>query len=262
MRVGFLIALVLVAPALAVAEQDAGEGKAREERAASLYREAKLHYNLAEYARAIELFAEAYRLTEAPGFLYNIAQSHRLRGDCRNAARFYRNYLRDRPAAPNRSEVEQRIAEMERCPKPKRVQLVPPSRAPVESAPETPTVNAPTSSRPDQDSRWQRAAGVTLVGIGTASVLASIWLHLEARDAQGQLDERALAGGEWSQEDRRLEQRRDRLRAGAVVGYALAGTGLLAGGWLWWSTDVEAAPTGLAVDLGPRGALMEATWTF
>jgi hypothetical protein len=46
------------------------------------------HFELAEYDAAIADFKEAYRIGDAPGYLYNIAQAYRLKGDCRNAGIF------------------------------------------------------------------------------------------------------------------------------------------------------------------------------
>src|SRR4051812_17484498 len=73
------------------------------------------HFELAEYDAAIADFKEAYRIGDAPGYLYNIAQAYRLKGDCRNAAIFYKNFLRRQPDAPNAAKVRDRIAEMETC---------------------------------------------------------------------------------------------------------------------------------------------------
>ncbi|MFH0900443.1 MAG: hypothetical protein V2A73_07420, partial [Pseudomonadota bacterium] len=85
-------------------------------------REARIHYqkgqskyDLAEYESAIVEFKKAYELSDAPGLLFNIAQAHRRNGDCKQALRFYKNYLRRQPDAPNREEVEKLIADMEAC---------------------------------------------------------------------------------------------------------------------------------------------------
>src|SRR5690349_20982987 len=52
------------------------------------------HYNLGEFDRAIVEFKLAYRRSEAPGLLFNIAQAHRARGDARSALHFYAAFLR------------------------------------------------------------------------------------------------------------------------------------------------------------------------
>ena len=59
------------------------------------------HFELAEYDAAITDFKEAFRISDEPGFLYNIAQAYRLKRDCREASTFYKTYLRRAPTAPN-----------------------------------------------------------------------------------------------------------------------------------------------------------------
>src|SRR5262245_12813633 len=89
----------------------------KEQQARGLYEQGLKHYNLAEYDLAIELFKQAYLLTEAPELLFNIAQSYRLKGagNCRSALQFYRTYLRVEPRASKRASVEAAIADMEIC---------------------------------------------------------------------------------------------------------------------------------------------------
>jgi len=48
-----------------------------------------------------------------PAYLFNIAQCHRKMGHDKEAADFYKSYLRAAPNAPNRPDVEKRIEEME-----------------------------------------------------------------------------------------------------------------------------------------------------
>src|SRR5678816_1480353 len=81
-------------------------------KAKSLYEEGLKHYNLGEYDSAIAAFKSAYAISSAPGLLFNIAQSYRLKKDYEEASNFYLTYLRLKPDAPNRSDVEQRIEEM------------------------------------------------------------------------------------------------------------------------------------------------------
>ena len=82
---------------------------------AALEASGQRHFDLAEYAAAVRDFKEAYRLTDQPGFLYNIAQAFRLGGDCRQALTFYKTFVRRVPDAPNLAKVKERISEMEAC---------------------------------------------------------------------------------------------------------------------------------------------------
>jgi tetratricopeptide (TPR) repeat protein len=80
----------------------------------ALYEQGKVHYQLREYREAIDAFTEAYRLSRRPQLLFNIAQAHRLGGNCAAAARFYRTFLDASPGA-DPAPVQARIAEMDAC---------------------------------------------------------------------------------------------------------------------------------------------------
>lgn len=71
-------------------------------------------YNLGRYKEALVEYEAAYLAIQDPPFLYDIAQCHRKLGNNKEALGFYRNYLRVSPNAPNRPEVQKRIAELER----------------------------------------------------------------------------------------------------------------------------------------------------
>lgn len=74
---------------------------------------AKTHFKLGEFEAAIVEFKEAYRLKPIPGLLFNIAQASRMLGRYPEAKRFYENYLRDQPDAPNGEEVLRQIQQLE-----------------------------------------------------------------------------------------------------------------------------------------------------
>jgi len=72
------------------------------------------YYNLGRYQEALAEYEAAYLAVQDPPFLFDIAQCHRMMGRDKEALGAYRSYLRVAPDAPNRSEVEKRIAELER----------------------------------------------------------------------------------------------------------------------------------------------------
>jgi tetratricopeptide (TPR) repeat protein len=83
--------------------------------------EAKTHanrgtslYNLGRFAEALSEYEAAYLAIQDPPFLFNIAQCHRKMGNNKEALESYRSYLRVAPAAPNRTEVQKHISELER----------------------------------------------------------------------------------------------------------------------------------------------------
>src|SRR5688500_956745 len=66
-------------------------------RAKQLYEQGVSHYNLAEYDAAIAAWKQSYVLSKAPLLLFNIAQAHRLSGNCAKANTFYASYKREEP---------------------------------------------------------------------------------------------------------------------------------------------------------------------
>ena len=111
-----VIAAVLLLPAGVLAQAKApGAATQPKEKAEAKahYDQGTVHFNLDEWPQAIEEFRAAYRAYPDAIFLYNIAQCYRKMGNPAEALSFYRKYLRERPDAPNRTEVEKRIDELE-----------------------------------------------------------------------------------------------------------------------------------------------------
>lgn len=115
MRIGMAVCAVVVAALLtgwappAFADEDA-RSKA-ESRA--LFDEGTKHYQVGEFDKALEKYKEAYLKRQQAVFLYNMAQCYRQMDKPEEAEREYRAYLRERPNAPNRTEVERFIADAE-----------------------------------------------------------------------------------------------------------------------------------------------------
>ena len=84
------------------------------ELAKAKYEEGTKLYNLGEFKGAAEAYRAAYMAKSDPVILYNIGQAYRFAGDAVQALFFYRSYLRNSPTAPNRREVEERIAALEK----------------------------------------------------------------------------------------------------------------------------------------------------
>jgi TolA-binding protein len=98
-------ALLLLVGAGAARAAEPGDAKAR-------YLSGQSHYNLNEFAEALQDFKEAYRLRPDPAFLFNIAQCERQLGNLEEAIKFYRSYLRNKPETDNKREIEKKIEEL------------------------------------------------------------------------------------------------------------------------------------------------------
>jgi tetratricopeptide (TPR) repeat protein len=107
-----MLALMLGAMAAwpARAETDAE----KKQRAKQHYEIATRFYDVGKYGEAIGEYEAAYLLTGDPALLYNIGQAYRLWDHPDDAIRVYKNYLRQRPDAVNRADVERKIADLER----------------------------------------------------------------------------------------------------------------------------------------------------
>jgi tetratricopeptide (TPR) repeat protein len=77
----------LVAPRVASAQSASAQATAEE-----YYTKGDTAYNLGRYADAADWFTKAYEAWPQPEFLYNIAQSYRLGGNCKQALHFYKRF--------------------------------------------------------------------------------------------------------------------------------------------------------------------------
>lgn len=109
--------VALLVPALAAAQPHSAD---------EWYKEGETQFNLGNFDKAIDAFKQGFSLetsdSKKAAYLYNIAQSYRQGGDCKNALFFYKRFLvlkdsdTSKPLAPKmRKDVEDRIAELDAC---------------------------------------------------------------------------------------------------------------------------------------------------
>jgi len=103
------LAMMFVPSAAEAADPGADNAKAAKE----AYSRGSAFFNLGQYTKAIEAWQHGYELTSEPSFLYNLGQAARLSNDPDRALFFYKGYLRNKPHAPNRDEVEKRVRALE-----------------------------------------------------------------------------------------------------------------------------------------------------
>ncbi len=103
-------------------------------------------YNLGDFPGAIREFKAAEVLRPSPILAYNIGLANEKLARRRVAVRYYKRYLEGAPSAPNRAEVEGRIATLER------EVAAQPAQQPVESVqdnpPPPPGYNDPNNPAP------------------------------------------------------------------------------------------------------------------
>jgi tetratricopeptide (TPR) repeat protein len=157
-----------------------------------LFDEGRSLYDLGRYPQAIEKFEAAYGVSSDPGLLFNIAQAHRLAGDCRQALESYRHFLRLDPESPVRAQAEGHVTQLQlSCdlgsqPAPD-VKLVP--------APAAPEVPVKVQSRLRHD-----PVLIGALAVGTAGALAGVGAYRwnSSRFQRWQDEDRRLASAQPS----------------------------------------------------------------
>jgi tetratricopeptide (TPR) repeat protein len=112
-----LLALLVVAAlgtlreraAFAEAAASAGSAETRRAQAKSKYEQGVELYRNQRYADAVQLFLDADALSPSAALSFNIARAYEKLADDAATLRWYRNYLRLNPEAPNRDEVKQSV---------------------------------------------------------------------------------------------------------------------------------------------------------
>ncbi|MDB4964837.1 MAG: hypothetical protein JWN44_526 [Myxococcales bacterium] len=282
MRLAAVVVAVLVtmAPAAFAAEADAVRD------ARMHYDRGMAHYELGEFKSAVDEFKQAYALSKAPGLLFNLAQASRLAKDYEPALHFYRSYLRVRPDAPNRDDVERRITELEpiveahrraevdRPPTPAPRAVTPPPTVPdqtpgksadrsadttAETTPETTRASdAPLRPMPPGGKK-ERVAGLVIGAVGVAALGAGIGLGVASLDAQNSLSKLATSMGSWSPAEANLYQLGQQEATAATAMYVVGGAAL-ATGVILYIVGVRKDHARFAVAPAPGGGA-QAVWS-
>lgn len=261
-----------------------------EEQAKAKFVAGKQSYRLGEYDEAIALWKEAYRLKDNPAFLFNIGQAYREKGDLPKALQFFENYLKEAPAnASNRSDVEQRVAELKKLIEDQRASAKRPPNEPVElnptttadpvdpvgTAPTTTTTTDPTTTSPPIGSETpeeppegggggggMRIAGLATGGVGLALIGTGVFFGLKAKSAQQDVED-AIANGEvWTEE---LDQKDADGRSAATTSTLTLGLGAAAvvgGGVLFYLGLRKGQTESSGVSLVPQLGADHAGVTF
>jgi len=107
-RLGILLVLSCAALSRSAAAEPGGRSEAEPH-----FQRGAQAYALGHFDEAIAAFESAYKLDPAPILLFNIAQANRHLGRKERALFFYRRYLEQAPAAPNRADAQRHVTELE-----------------------------------------------------------------------------------------------------------------------------------------------------
>jgi tetratricopeptide (TPR) repeat protein len=213
------------------------------DQAQKLLSEANAHYAAEEYSQAREAYQAAYDLTQAPGFLYNIAQSYRLAGQCRPAIEYYEKFLSLEPKTALRAKVESFVAEMWTCLQKEKAEAEvnraesersqDPSGAAQVAVPSDDAGNgtsgglsASTAERESQESSPLPTIGLVVAGSGVLALGSAVYFGLSARSTSQEVE--SFEGMWRPEEEAKEEKAQGQERLSLILG--LAGGAALAGG--------------------------------
>jgi tetratricopeptide (TPR) repeat protein len=240
--------------------------------AKALYEKGLSHYNLGEFDLAIDAFRKSYAISSAPGLLFNIAQSFRLKKDYEQAVYFYTTYLRLRPDAPNRSDVEARLHEMQEAIDEQKKQ---PTKAPIGTIPPDGTTTTTTTTATPNGaitktepvgetgvpSQTLITAGYVTGGVGAVLVITGAVFGSMAKSAEKELDE-LNNGGAWSQEQQDKYDAGKRNNTIALVSFIAGGAAIATGATLFVMGTMKKSKTSVAIHPTAHGTTFAVGWSF
>lgn len=221
----------------AAAEQPGAEDPADEQvkRAMAAYERGTQSYNLAQYEAALADFTEAASLYASPDFQYNIGLCYEKLGKYDEAIRAFSTYLRAKPEAEDRPNVENRIqtlqAELERRKREAEAQATSPAvtepQPPPQPQPQPqPSEPIAADEPPPTAGRPLLIAGAALAGVGVAVGLGGgLAFGVAARKRSAAVDEVQGEGNpdDLSFDETRALDRSGRRLEGAQIGLAAGG---------------------------------------
>lgn len=161
-----------------------GSAEAVEDRAAARahYSDGMKYYNLGRYDKAREEFRAAYFAFPDPVFLFDIGQSSRMLSDTEEMIRSYRAFLRERPDAPNRVDIQRFIDQGEADLKRRAAQQPPTGTvAPKEEKPAVEPVSGRVVDR--KPARWWVWVVVAAAAIAIGTAIGLITAFTVPKDA-------------------------------------------------------------------------------
>jgi tetratricopeptide (TPR) repeat protein len=221
-------------------------------------------YKRGRYVEAKAAFAAAYDAYPAPGLLFNLGQCSRKLRESKNALTYFREYLRLKPGARNRAEVERTIADIEAATAPRPPPPGPPApeTPPVEPAPPAvaPVVEAPPAIQPIAQPVTITQAPApatwpawTLMGVGAASAALGLVFVVQARNAADEAND-CILGREPPENCQPAIDRHESRTTLAAVTIGVGAAAIVGGGtWLYY---LRRADETVALDVQPHRAVL------
>ncbi len=208
-----LFAALTVHSANAFAEPAAAQQSAVSDEVRGSLEKGLEHFEAGRYEAALSAFKEGYAIDPRPEFLFAMAQTERLSGDCGSALVFYREFLATKPAQLHADLANGMI---DKCQTALSSSAVEPTDDDEALANTTEILVPVLETRTEiiDYQAWHRdPVGVSLLGTGTASLLAGGALMLAARSNSSQAQE----AGSYQQHEALLGQAHRQQLYGAVA---------------------------------------------
>jgi tetratricopeptide (TPR) repeat protein len=265
-----IVALLLTVGTFAHADPKAEEARQH-------YEAGKKFYRLGDVDKAIDEWKAGYLAKDDPGFLFNIAQAYRDKGEAALAIKFYQNYLKEAPNASNRDIAEQHIAELQQslghtAPATEPVKPPEPGIKPPEPIkppdqhppPPPPPPPPPSTSAPAEKSSSLRTIGYIVGGAGVALAVTGVIFGATAKSDQSAVEDAVAQGKTWDQALADKDSAGRTAGTIAVFGLVTGGAAIAAGVVLIVVGKPHAAERGVAIlpSVGPRGASLTAVVRF
>lgn len=244
---------LLAPPALAQSAPDANQERAKE-----LYQNGSLLYEEGRYEDAIVAFQEAYRLSEQPKLLYNIAQAQERLGRYQEALDTLSRYRAYAPAE-EREALDRRIRNLER-----RLEEqggAAPVTTPAPGPTATPTPAPSPTPAPPPEQGGVRVLPIALYAVGGVGLAGGAVFALSARSAREEAAALCVTGASGtlcpdSAADALQQDRTSSLLAD--VGFGVGAVGLI-GGTL---TALLGGDTAFSAGVTPGGGSFLYTGSF
>lgn len=217
-------ALLVMAAGPASAQSGDGTASANDEEARARFEAGERALARSDFEAALQDFERAYALSPRPGLLFNIGLAAQRARRRERALEAFREYLRLVPEAPNRADVEARIADLE--------DLLAADASEGEPTPAAESTTAPIAGAgapPPRDDGGPGAMPIVLLATGGALAVGGVVLLALAGSAVSEV-EGSQPGTPWTDVESSYDAAPTLSTIGAIglgLGVAAAGVGVV-----------------------------------
>lgn len=252
-RAAWIASLVMVAR---VASADPSEAE-------RLYTEGQKAYEDKRYDDALVAWQKSYELSKLPGLVFNIAQAHRLKGECTKAVASYRTFIELDPGSGQRGQAENLVKELEPC-KDAPAPVVERHDPPIVERHDVPQVVAatrrsyPRPVTPEPRGRGKLVASAIIGVAGAAAAGVGLLFGGQADSLATEVKAACASGCAWTDiKDRDAEGHRDVVLQWSLIGAGAAA--LVASGVLYYLAASERSSASTVV-VAPRPSGATVSW--